>query len=474
MMNPDDGDISHLWQRHLMAAVRDNLSAASVQALPSGARSLDNDADEHRTGKEMQVGQVWDEQMDSVVDALQELTIQSPTTNTTDARSPETGWFVDSREGYTETALSSPQNSSWSRTILPPHKTKQQHKRLALHDELFEVPRHDASKGKGKGLAIFDNEPSPTRLSSQPTSSVPTWYTEDHLRVPITDDSYESYYGDFNPYAYANARDIPPDPPTVTARPRSSQEWTWGGGNINVPPEEVHVLILTWAKQDARRDDGQLLSPSLDMETATVRACFKRRGYRVQCRHVPEDYPTAAVETMLNKFLDKSTDKSLLVVYYHGYGSMDEDGRMVFSSGSPNGSSFFWDDVRDPIMQAPGDVLLIFDCCPIPGARGEGEMLVEAGMVSSSSSTKQLLGICAPSNSVYGERRTTGMMTEALCRTLDGDKFRDKQISVQCLCSHMKEDLKAKGTELASKVFVTQMGGGQLLDICLPWFTCRD
>ncbi|KAK3312604.1 hypothetical protein B0H66DRAFT_595156 [Apodospora peruviana] len=86
---------------------------------------------------------------------------------------------------------------------------------------------------------------------------------------------------------------------------------------------------------------------------------------RVQYRHVLEDYPTAAVKTILDKFLDKLFEKSLLVVYYHRFGSINEEGRMVFSSG--NGSSFFWDDIRDPIMQAPGDVLLIFDCCPIPG-----------------------------------------------------------------------------------------------------------
>lgn len=95
----------------------------------------------------------------------------------------------------------------------------------------------------------------------------------------------------------------------------------------------MHVLILTWAKHDRRGEDGQLLSPGLDNDTETVRACFKRRGYRVQCRLIPADYPTAAVETMLDRFLEKSEDggESLLVIYYHGWGSLDVDGRMVFS-----------------------------------------------------------------------------------------------------------------------------------------------
>lgn len=75
MLNEDD-DISSLWQRHLLAAVRDNLSTASVQAIPSGAHSLQGDERVPRAGgKEAQVGDGWDEQINSVVDALEELTM---------------------------------------------------------------------------------------------------------------------------------------------------------------------------------------------------------------------------------------------------------------------------------------------------------------------------------------------------------------------------------------------------------------
>lgn len=161
-------------------------------------------------------------------------------------------------------------------------------------------------------------------------------------------------------------------------------------------------------------------------------------------------------------------------------------------------------------MQAPGDVLLIFDCCPLPrqqpqyddqgplSAHDDGSLLIEAGMVSSPS-TKQLLGICAtPSSSESPKNRTSGgkdqegreirtgalvegvppegIMTPSLCRVLNGI-FAERQVSVQNLCSNIKEDLRARslGSEegkgyLSSKVFVTQLGGGQLGDICLPWF----
>jgi hypothetical protein len=99
----------------------------------------------------------------------------------------------------------------------------------------------------------------------------------------------------------------------------------------NPPPSHVHVLILTWAKLDRRGDDGQLLSPSLDSDTEALRACLKRRGYRVQCRAIPADYPTAAVETLLDRFLERSSGDGLLVVYYCGYGCLDGQGRMAFS-----------------------------------------------------------------------------------------------------------------------------------------------
>lgn len=118
-------------------------------------------------------------------------------------------------------------------------------------------------------------------------------------------------------------------------------------------------------------------------------------------------------------------------------------------------------------MQSPGDVLLIFDCTALPGAGPEQlEMRIEAGMVSSPS-TKQLLGVCAPSSLDNGGSTTLApdnLMTQALCRTLDrtGDA---PVLSVQRLCSLMREDLRE--TELATRVFVTQLGGGQLMDIYL-------
>lgn len=144
---------------------------------------------------------------------------------------------------------------------------------------------------------------------------------------------------------------------------------------------------------------------------------------------------------------------------------------MDLESSGPgaDASSFFWDDVRDPIMQVPGDVLLAFDCTALPGAGPEQrEMRVDVGMISSAS-TKQLLGICVPStlngDDGMGMAIPGDDMTRSLCRTLDRMDGMPV-LSVQRLCSLMREDLRGAG--LASGVSVSQLGGGQLLDIYLP------
>lgn len=72
-----DDEFSQRWQRHL-TALRDDFSAASVEALPSlpsGPRSLDG-----RVGNTDDGGDhPWDEKINSVVDALDELTLSVST-----------------------------------------------------------------------------------------------------------------------------------------------------------------------------------------------------------------------------------------------------------------------------------------------------------------------------------------------------------------------------------------------------------
>ncbi len=81
-MAQDMDDFSHLWQRHL-TVLRDDFSSTSVQALPSlpslprsRRRSLNRDNDSHdERAQHGAPAHAWDEKMDSIVDALDEITL---------------------------------------------------------------------------------------------------------------------------------------------------------------------------------------------------------------------------------------------------------------------------------------------------------------------------------------------------------------------------------------------------------------
>jgi len=452
-------DFSQLWERHIAATrhdfVKDTITARDDE-LPT------------ETDK---IGKLWEETMGSVVDALEALDDLAPSSR--GAHSPEPRAIWSSRDDYTETALSSPQDSHFStKPHAPPAITISDHDREIEHEpeeEITPMVEIGGRRSKGKELASYYLDK--TRLKK-----LRDWHNGN---APPASQSKHLLYSNYNtryipetspsptptPTPTTSSKDInkseQPDTPITSFRTIHSAQ--------SSPPSSVNVLILTWARHDRRGDDGQLLSPSLDIDTDTVRSCFKRRGYRVQCRLIPEDYPTSAVETILSRFLSQSTPDTLHVIYYHGYGNVESstaaDGRMVFSSGF-GGSSFFWDDIRNGILTAEGDVLLVMDCSAAPGAE-QNEVVLEAGIsreVAAPGTTKLVLGACAPYSSSMG---IGNKMTRAMCAVLEGDG-RKGEVCVQGLCSRMKEWLR--DDEDPSAVFVTQLGGGQLLDIYLPRF----
>ncbi|KAK3940160.1 hypothetical protein QBC46DRAFT_449796 [Diplogelasinospora grovesii] len=417
------GDIKHLvWHCHLLPAGDDfSTGTGSMQAQTSRDPSRDRSFDERSRSYDDPVQtprrDPWDEGIESVVDALQELTIHSPITTATP--SPETAWFTH-HERDESSSIPRTKNQRWS-AIEP-----------------------GAYRGKGKGLAI-----------------------NNHFELSRDENNNDVLFGDEGSYTLSSESTYTPSH-NFERRQKS-------------PPDEVYVLILTWAKHDTQKrgEDGQLLSPGLDSETNTVRSCFKQRGYRVQCRLIPEDYPTATIETILDKFLRHSNPSSLLIMYYHGFGSM-EDGRMAFSSDGGDGSKVFWDDIRDPIMSAPGDVLLIVDCCCI---RPEPlELILDPGMIPApDGSVKQLLLGVAPENG------TGAAMTKSLCRVLDDNPPQQNTITDDMtawdLYSLMTHDMQDNLDNFAavsesSRLFATQLvpdqsniGHGQVEDIIfLPRF----
>lgn len=400
---------------------------------------------------------------------------QSPIT-ATEALSPDSPWFRDThvrrdvdgdRYMETETVVSSPQTSSWSRTVGP---SKLQRDRMSPQLQPHpKSPVHLYTSPAVKGLDTDARQRAERRYSHD-------WYRDHATLLSHSQQLYETYSAYSASSSLNTAR---PDPEIEPPEPRTRFSSIFSPsprGRYAQLAEEVNVFILSWATTTPTNTKFKQQGPvrsrqGTSTSTDPVRNCFKRMGYRVQCRLIPEDYPTAAVGTILAKSLADSEinkeKKKLLIVYYAGGAGM-VGGRMVFTNACGM-SHFFWEDIRESIMSSEGDVLLIFDCHHNGGTEEEDQMLVEPGLAFSPS-IKQLLGACVPlTGSETPNSRTATQMTQALCRILDSSYVRgDGKVSVQRLCSFMKEELRQDGTGLEQSLFVTQLGGRHLLDIELP------
>ncbi|KAL2158152.1 hypothetical protein VTH06DRAFT_4720 [Thermothelomyces fergusii] len=222
----------------------------------------------------------------------------------------------------------------------------------------------------------------------------------------------------------------------------------------------VHALILTWSFHDLRLEDytakPETEYVSLEQETARLRATLERYGYAVHEYLIPMHRSVESLKTKIEQFCARyEADDTLLIIYYHGHGAMGDDNELVFSSHHhPENAAWLkaaaadlyaalftggayatqgrldnhqdllkkyerlrpiasvpWSAIRDPILSAACDVLLVLDCCaagaaslrhlhwqPPPGAEAY---------------TKHLFAACG------FESSTSDDMTAAMCEVLD-------------------------------------------------------
>ena len=96
----------------------------------------------------------------------------------------------------------------------------------------------------------------------------------------------------------------------------------------------AHVLILTWAFHDLEGGFDSTAGDyvvSLEEETRRLHNTFKHYGYHIHEHIIPMDGSIERLKAMLKDFLGYASDDTLLIVYYHGHGGLDEDGELVFS-----------------------------------------------------------------------------------------------------------------------------------------------
>ncbi|KAK3944378.1 hypothetical protein QBC46DRAFT_252266 [Diplogelasinospora grovesii] len=224
---------------------------------------------------------------------------------------------------------------------------------------------------------------------------------------------------------------------------------------------QVHVLILTWAYHDLKPN---ITTPagaeciSLEEETERLRDSFEGFGYRVHEYLIPMQRSSESLRARLRQFCRYASDDTLLIVYYHGHGSLNDDKELVFSShehptdprwsqaaaaelyaalitgeacSTHSRSGLFqqltqkyarfrpiaevkWDDIRGTILGAPCDLLLILDCCAAGGAnlrRVDSHPLPPQAQAEGY--TKHLFAACG------FESSTVDDMTATMCDVLD-------------------------------------------------------
>ena len=100
----------------------------------------------------------------------------------------------------------------------------------------------------------------------------------------------------------------------------------------------AHVLILTWSFHDLAGGFDEVAGDfivSLEEETARLHDTFATYGYQVHERLIPMDASVERLTMIMKEFLRFANDETLLIVYYHGHGGLDEDGELIFSRYVP-------------------------------------------------------------------------------------------------------------------------------------------
>ncbi|KAK3339800.1 hypothetical protein B0T25DRAFT_467171, partial [Lasiosphaeria hispida] len=222
---------------------------------------------------------------------------------------------------------------------------------------------------------------------------------------------------------------------------------------------QVYALILTWEFHDLRT--ASYTAPaavdyiSLEDETKRLRQTLEGYGYTVIESLIPMHRSAESLKAKINKFCRHAADDTLLMVYYHGHGSLDDENELVFSShehpANPEWSQAAaaelyaallvsdvysthgrkekhqqlikkyeryrpvaevkWEDIRPIVLGAPCDVLLVLDCCAAGAAN-----LHHANWQPPPATerfTKHLFAACG------FESSTSDDMTAAMCDILD-------------------------------------------------------
>ncbi|KAG9502168.1 hypothetical protein J7337_004993 [Fusarium musae] len=131
------------------------------------------------------------------------------------------------------------------------------------------------------------------------------------------------------------------------------------GSNLQGSYAQVHVLLIAWEDHDVGDVDGEIRD---------LRALFEQDYHysSVAFFRIPVKGPSRArLNREISSFVEEQSfpQDSLIIVYYAGHCSPDAQGQAEWAAFELGGPTVSWHVTQQLLFSAPGDVLLILDCC---------------------------------------------------------------------------------------------------------------
>ncbi|KAJ4209561.1 hypothetical protein NW759_013417 [Fusarium solani] len=198
------------------------------------------------------------------------------------------------------------------------------------------------------------------------------------------------------------------------------------------PYTQVNVLLIHWEKNDLNR---------VEKEVQELRAVFEETyKYNSVVFRIPTD---KSCRKRLNQeiigFVENQSQRdSLIIIYYAGHCGPGKHGQAEWTAfEDKNEPALSWNEGQQLLFSAPGDVLLILDCCHASliavGSKDEGSRFE---LIAASATAKDRQNAETTMTPVPGPHSFTRILTRLL------KKHASEGISSENLCSEIREDGK--------------------------------
>ncbi|SCV30693.1 uncharacterized protein FFB14_03177 [Fusarium fujikuroi] len=198
--------------------------------------------------------------------------------------------------------------------------------------------------------------------------------------------------------------------------------------NLQGSYAQVHVLLIAWEEHDLGDVDGEIRD---------LRAMFEQdyRYSSVVFFQIPIRGPSRArLNREISSFVEEQSfpQESLIIIYYAGHCSPNAQGQAEWAAFERGGPTVSWHVTQQLLFSAPGDVLLILDCCHAS--------LISRGSKDGDGRFELIAASAKGAKTPIPGRRS---FTRALIRLLRENS--STGISSESLVSELREDPKVTG-----------------------------